>query len=48
MGPKTTFWLMVDSQWRLLIPEGDYKGRVDVNGEWRRAICVDGQWRLEE
>jgi hypothetical protein len=39
---------MVNSQWRTLIPEGDYKGRVAVNGEWRRAVCIDDQWQLEE
>jgi hypothetical protein len=47
-GPKKGFWLIVDSQWCLLIPEGDSKGRVDVNGESRRAVYADDQWRLEE
>jgi hypothetical protein len=47
-GPKTTFWLMVDSQWRPLMPEGDSKGRVEVNGEWRRAVYEADQWRLDD
>lgn len=46
-GNKTTFWLMVDSQWCPLIPEGNQKGRVEINGEWKRAVLSDDQWRLE-
>ncbi|HEY2411495.1 MAG TPA: hypothetical protein VGI40_04605 [Pirellulaceae bacterium] len=47
-GPKRGLWLLVDSRWCPLIPEGDLKGRVEVNGEWKRAINVHDQWRLEE
>ena len=48
MGSKPTFWLLVESQWCLLIPEGDLKGRVEVSGEWKRAVYADDQWRLEK
>lgn len=47
-GPKHASWLMVDSQWCQLVPEGNSRGRVDVNGESRRANYLDHQWRLEE
>jgi hypothetical protein len=47
-APKTTFSLLVNSQWCQLVPEGDLKGRVEVDGKWRRAVYADDKWRLEE
>jgi hypothetical protein len=45
-GPGKRLALMVDSEWRELIPEGGGKGYVEINGKRRAVEYVNGNWRI--
>jgi len=46
-GPGRRMALMVDAEWRELIPEGGGKGYVEIDGKRHAAEYVNGNWRIE-